>query len=265
MDNVYFPQLSSGAIVQYSFSKVRSARTVRNVMRDGSLISYPDFGAAQLSWDMTYTGLSQSDIAMLKACFDACTGPLQPLTFIDPTSNAFAWSADLSNSVWEKSALLKVSGSTNDPSGAFDGFTVVNNGQAAEELTQTIAIPSNYQYCFSVYVTSAQAGSLNLIRRGSGAEQMDTVSVDNTWTRVQSSGRLNDGGNTLIIGMNLTPGQSVTIYGPQLEAQAQSSPYRATTAVSGVYPKCYWATEEIAITADGPSSYSAQIFLETTL
>ncbi len=265
MGNISFPQLSSGAIAQYSLSKQRSSRTVRNVMRDGRLISYPDFGAARLNWNLTYNGLSSIDAETLKACFDACAGPFQPLTFIDPTSNALTWSSDLSNDVWRRLPLMTVTGNAGDPVGGSSAFTIVNAGQTEGTFTQTISVPSNYHYCLSFYVKSAETTSLVLLRQGSHAEDDYQVSVGPSWARVQSSGRLNDGGNLLTVGLRLAPGQALSVYGPQLDAQLQSSPYRATGSLGGVFTNCFWATQEIAITADGPDSFSTHVELETTV
>lgn len=265
MSNLFYPQLSSGALVQYPLSKKREVRNIRNVMRDGSQIVLPDSGASTLSWTLEYAGLSQADVSALKASFDACAGPYRPFTFLDPTGNALAWSSNLTNSSWQKSFQVAVSGNTTDPNGGKEAFSLVNNGQAIGDFVQTIAVPSSYQYCFSLYVLSPQKASLVLLRRGSDAEDQMSVYVNAGWTRVRSSGRLNDGGSVLTVGLRLAPGQSISIYGLQLEPQTQCSLYRPTANLSAIIPNCFWTTEELVIRADAPDSYSTVVDLEAAI
>ncbi len=265
MANLFYPQLSTGALAQYPISKKRQVRTIRNVMRDGSVVSLPDSGASTLSWTLEYTGLSQADVSALKALFDACAGPYQPFTFLDPTGNALIWSSDLTNSAWQKSPQIAVVGNVMDPNGGVDAFDLTNNGQGFSDFAQAIAIPSNYQYCFSLWVLTQQNASLTLLRRGLDAENQTVVDVDAGWTKVWSSGRLEDGGNLMTVGLRLAPGQSVSVFGPQLEPQTQSSPYRPTANLSAVLPQCFWAADELVIRADAPGSYSTLINLETAV
>jgi hypothetical protein len=268
MANLYFPQLSSGAVAQYPIQKARIVPTVKNVMLDGNmwLLTELNFNphAAQVIWELSYTGLSQVDVQALQSHFSACLGSLRAFTFIDPTDNMLSASGDFTNVAWQKGAIQIASGVA-DPAGGNQGTVLTNTSQANQNIVQTLNVPANYQYCFSTYVTSAQTGSIVLTRSGSTASDARSLSIGPSWTRVVSSGRLNDAGTTLTTGLTLTPGQQVTVYGAQLEAQLQPSRYRGTGQVGGVYPAAHWANDALAITATAPNLFSTSFSIETSL
>ena len=265
MVNLFYPQLNTGSITQYPLRKRRQVRTIRNLMQDGSLVSLPDPNASLFTWELRYNGISQAEASMLKAFFDACSGPLAPFTFQDPTGNLLSWSSDLTNGVWQRSSQIAITADVMDPNGASGAFNLINDGQAFEDIVQTVAVPSNYRYCLSVYVLSQQSATLMLLREGTTEKEETAVNVNTGWTRICSSGRLNDGGTVLTVGFRLAPGQSVCVYGPQLEPQSDSSPYQSTANVSAIFPNCFWLSEEIAITADAPNSYATSVSLETAV
>ena len=268
MANLYFPQLSSGALAQYPIQKVRIVPTVKNVMLDGNMLLYADLnanpGASRMIWELSYAGLGQVDLQALQSHFEACLGPLRAFTFIDPTNNMLVSSEDFTNSCWQTGAM-QVTAEVADPAGGMQGTVLTNTSQASQQIVQTLAVPANYQYCLSAYVLSAQATSIVLTRSGSTASDATSFTVGPSWTRVVSSGRLNDAGTTFTAGILLAPGQQVTIYGMQLEAQQQPSGYRRTGQEGGVYPGAHWATDELAITATAPDVFSTSFSIETSL
>lgn len=265
MANLYYPQLSSGALAQYPIKKTRLFRTVKNVLPDGSLVLIPDPGYSHLLWALAYSGLSGSDTQALQAHFTACNGPFHGFTFIDPTDNMLLWSSDLTNSAWQSSALVKVQANIADPFGGSSAFAVTNNGEATQEFTQTISVPAGYQYCFSVYLASSQGSGATLLRRGSSGTQFMNASVSQTWQRAVSTGQLSDSGTAFTVGLSLLPGQELQVYGPQLEAQLSPSPYRPTTQISGVYPDAHWSVEQLAIAATAPDLFSTAFTIETAV
>ena len=69
MSNLFFPQLSTGALAQYPITRTKSMHTVVNDMEDGSRISYFDPDGSTLIWDLSYTGLTQGEVnAMQSLC-----------------------------------------------------------------------------------------------------------------------------------------------------------------------------------------------------
>jgi hypothetical protein len=265
MADLYYPQLSSGALAQYPIKKTRLFRTVKNVLPDGSMFVISDPSYSHLLWTLSYSGLSSSDVQALQAHFAASSGPFHGFTFIDPTDNMLRWSSDLSNSVWQSSALIKIQANTADPFGGSGAFTITNNGQANQDFSQTISVPASYQYCLSVYVASVQPASATLLRRGNLVTQSMTASVSQTWQRIVSTGRLTDSGTIFTVGLSLLPGQQLLVYGPQLEAQISPSSYHDTTQISGVYPNSHWSVEQLAIAATAPDLFSTAFTIETAV
>lgn len=264
MANLYYPQLTTGALAQYPIQKIRATRTIKNVMPDGTMVLYSDQSADRLIWALAYEELSSTDLGALQAHFAACLGPLRAFTFIDPTDNMLAWSADLTQPSWTTSTLLTLS-QGDDPNGGTGAFVISNVGQSDQAISQTLQVPGRYQYCFSAYVTSASASSVSLVRSGAHDQQVDVLPVTPNWTRVTSSGRLDDAGTTLTVGILVPAGQQVQVYGVQLEAQVRPSGYRATGQLGGVYPTSHWLNTELIVTAEAPDLFSTTVSIETSI
>lgn len=265
MANLYFPQLTSGAYAQYPLEKTRAARTIKNVLADGSMIVFADPGNSRLYWQLAFAELSWVEANALQAHFDACAGPVRAFTFIDPTANMLAWSSDLNAAVWSKSGLVRCVGGAADAVGTSSAFTVTNNATIAEDITQTLLVPANYHYCFSVYVRSAAPSSITLVRGGASTEAVTSYDIGPDWTRLISAGELGDAATEFSVAIRLAAGQQVTLYAPQLEPQLAPSRYRATSANSGVYPKSHWAVDNLVITATAPNLFSTAFSIEAIL
>ncbi|MGA8026576.1 MAG: hypothetical protein WB992_05480 [Bryobacteraceae bacterium] len=263
MANLYYPQLTSGALAQYPIRKTRMVRTIKNVLPDGDLILLADPGAARLVWQLSYTDLSAADTALLQNHFNTCVGPFHAFTFIDPTGNMLVSSSDLTAGVWQTSSLINVTPGAADPNGGSAAFTLRNTGQASQEISQTLLVPSSYQYCFSLYVISPEVSNITLIRRGASTEESATVSIGPQWKRVISTGRLNDPGVTFSVAISLAAGQLVEVFGLQLEAQIAPSRYSPTTQTGGVYAGAHWSADQLTVIAEAPNLFSASFDIET--
>ena len=265
MANLFYPQLTSGALAQFPIRKIRLARTVKNILPDGSMILYSDPGGAQLLWQLSYTELSDIDVQALQAHFTACVGPFHAFTFIDPTDNMLISSSDITAVPWQVASLIHITSGAPDPTGGTGAFTVSNTGQANQAITQVLQVPSGYQYCFSIYAASTNPSPITMIRQGSVAQDQTDVSIGPNWTRIVSSGTLSDSGIGFTIGVSLAPGQQVQLYGPQLEAQIVPSRYRPTAQAAGVYASAHWGIDQLAFTAEAPNLSSTAFSIETTL
>jgi hypothetical protein len=265
MANLFFPQLSSGALAQYPIRKTQVARSVKNILPDGRMILLPDPGAARLLWELSYSDLAPADIAALQFLYSSCSGPLRAFTFIDPTGNMLAWSSDLTQQTWQISSQIKVSGGAQDPEGGSAAFTLANLGQAPQQISQTLAVPANYQYCFSVYASSSRASNITLAFAGSSAQETKAFGLGRDWARLSFAGKLADPGFTLTVSISLEPGQQVQLYGIQLQPQLAPSRYRPTAQRGGVYPNAHWATEELVIAAQAPNLFSTAFSIETAI
>lgn len=265
MPNLYYPQLSSGAIAQYPIRKMQIARTIKNVLPDGSMILLSDPDGARLVWQLAYTELSTADINALQAHFNACVGPFHAFTFIDPTDNMLVSSSDMSVAPWTIPSLIVVGGDTADPFGGTGAFTVTNTGQVSQAVAQTLQVPAGYQYCFSVYAMSTSPAPITLLFQGPEIQNSTTVMIGPSWTRAVFSAQLSDPGIGFTVSISLMPGQQVQLYGPQLEAQVVPSSYQSTTETGGVYADAHWAIDQLVVTADAPNLFSTACSIETYL
>jgi hypothetical protein len=263
MANLYYPQLSSGALAQYPIQKTRVVRTIKNVLADGSMILLSDPDGARLVWQLAYTELSSADVSALQAHFTACVGPFHAFTFIDPTDNMLASSADMTAEPWVTSSLIQMTSGVVDFFGGNGAFTLTNTGQISQTIAQTLQVPAGYQYCFSVYAMSNISAPITLLRNGPSTQDATTVTIGPAWARIVSSGTLSDAEVGFTVAISLTAGQQVQLYGPQLEAQIVPSPYRPTAEAGGVYANAHWAIDQLTITANAPNLFSTACGIET--
>lgn len=265
MANLCYPQLMSGSLAQYPIQKSRIARTVKNVLPDGSMYLFPDPNGSHLVWHLEYVELTQVEIAQLQALFSACSGPFRAFTFLDPTDNLLSWTSDLTNPLWSAAPTVQVITGSADAFGGSGAFLMINNGQATAGISQTIAVPANYQYCFSAYVRSEQGANVTLTRSGSAASSAISQAATSTWTRVVSTGQLNDAGAIFTVALSLDPGQQAHICGLQLDAQPAPSRYRPTGQQGGVYVSAHWGVDQLPVVATYPGQFATAFSIETTL
>lgn len=266
MADLCFPQLSTGALAQYPFRKTRLTRNIRNTLPDGSIILQPDPSASRINWELAYSSLSIEDVNALSALFRFCCGRKNPFTYIDPADNMLTNSSNLLSSAWSVANLIQLTSGVSDPKGGQAGFLGVNQGQTIAECTQTLAVPTGYRYAFSTYVSSAEAGTLELVRRGLQAEVSTQLQIGPQWTRIVTSGTLPEQGMSITVAIRLESGQRVSLFGPQLEAQPVPSRYRPTFANGGgVYANAHWAVDEVHFSADAPGLFSSAFSVEANL
>jgi hypothetical protein len=252
-------------MVQYPIKKMRLHRTIQNVMPDGSTIVLADPPATKLIWDLRFDDLSTGDINALQTFFQSCCGPYRAFTFIDPTDNMFAASADLTASSWLKDPGIQITANASDPAGGSQAFVVTNTASSPQSISQVLTVPSGYQYCLSLFASTAQATNIELFRRGAAESATDDFQITPNWTRIISSGQFSDGGTQLTAGVTLAAGQQVTLFGLQLEPQIQPTRYRATLANGGVYSSAHWASSSLAIVATAPGLFSAALEIQTNV
>ncbi len=252
-------------MAQYPIRKTKLVRTIKNILPDGSMVLYSDPKAARMVWQLSYVDLSLVDLQAIQAHFIACVGPFHSFTFIDPTENMLLSSADLTAAAWQSSTLMTVISGTTDPEGGSGAFRITNGGQADQEISQMLQVPANFQYCLSLYAMSEEASTIKLIRRGTSVEESSSFSTGPNWSRLVSSGRLDDPATNLTIAISVGAAQQVELYGVQLEAQLAPSRYRPTLQSGGVYPTAHWGVSELAVTAEAPNLFSTSFTVEAPI
>jgi hypothetical protein len=239
-----FPQLTSGGNFQYPLRRAGEVRTVVNDLEDGTRVKFQDIGDSRVHWILPLASLTNSEWAAVEQLYVTSEGALATFTLLDPASNLLSWSEDLSQTVWVKDPLIQLGSGVADPFGGAGAWTLTNSGQAAQQVSQTLAAPAAFEYAFSVYVKGA--GTIDLVRAG----HAQTFSLGDHWTRVVTAGT-SAAADSLQIAMKLDPGASAQVFGPQLEAQPAAGPYRRSLAQSGVYSKVRFDTQSLDVTAVG--------------
>lgn len=255
----YFPQLESGATVQYPLRKIRRQRCVVNSHLDGRRRKLLDALETQVEWELALTGLTSLERGNLETLFQEMEGRLGSFTFLDPVDNLVLWSEDLSNAAWVKGPLIELTSPIADPAGTNRATRIANTGAAAQTVEQVVAGPGGHHYCFSLYARSAQEGSVTLFRAAGPASDSRSYRVGAGWTRLTHSGRFETSADGVRFGISLPAGTTVDVYGMQVESQPAPSPYRRTTSRCGVYPEARFADDILTVTAHGPESYGCLV------
>jgi len=252
-----YPQLPTGALVQFPAQKLRRPRTVVNAMADGSSFKLADPAGETTEWQLQYVGLSEAEMSALETFFEAAEGSLQVFTFLDPMGNLFAFSDHLDNAVWSKDPLLTATGGVTDPFGGTNGWQLTNTGQAAQSITQTLAAPGGYLYCLSAYVKASSPGTPVTVFRGSATSAQV---VGTNWTRVTTAGCGDASATSIAFGIEVPAGSWLDVYGLQVEPQAAASVYQPSTG-GGVYANTSFRDDSLSWTATDLHLYSVTVNL----
>jgi hypothetical protein len=260
---LYFPQLSSGATGQYPIQKRRIARTIINQVPDGHTVKFADAGAEQIEWQLTFQDLTDSEIADLEQFFTACEGQLNGFTFLDPVDNLLAWSESLSQTAWEGSTLLQLTAGIDDPIGGASATRMVNPTGSDLSVQQSVSAPGGLAYCFSTYVRSQNNVPISLFRQTVDASDSLSYATEAAWNRISHSGSLSTAAVSIAFGITVPAGQSVDVYGFQLEPQPAASPYKSSYSANGVYSNAHFSQDAFAVTTTGPNRNQCNLTIST--
>ena len=256
---LYFPQLSSGAIGQYPIRKRTVEKTVVNLSPDGTTIKYADAGASSVEWQLAFQNLDDGEIDALQQFFAACEGRLNAFTFLNPAGNLLAWSEDLGQPAWETSTLLQLSTGISDPNGGLMATRITNPTSSDLTLQQTINGPGWFSYCFSMYVRGQSANGVSLYLQAGTASVSGASPVATNWARIAFSGKQSTTVESMTAGIVVAAGQSLDIFGLQLEAQPAASPYNRTFSADGVYANAHFKEDVLDVTTTAPNRHSCTL------
>lgn len=245
-----FPQLTL-----YPVKRQLNARTVVNTLADGSTVVFSDPAAAWIEWELEAKGLTSAEWQAVEALHQAVAAQWQAFTFLDPVGNLLAQSENFSASAWTNGPLLHLMAGVNDPFGTTRATTVVNTGQAAQAVAQTLAVPGNYEYTLSVWARTSAGSSVTLTVAGIARR----FALTSQWQRISVSGNPGQSGPGATFGAQLDPGASVDLFGMQVDAQAGASDYKQTPAAGGVYANARFASDAFTVRAQSTDVYDATI------
>jgi hypothetical protein len=171
-------------------------------------------------------------------------------------ANLLGWSEDFSHPDWQLSLLTQSAG-VSDPLGTQRASSLANGTAGALELSQSLGISGDYVTCFSVWAYSISPTTITLQRDNSQI----TSPVGPQWTRVYLSGTGTPGAVTSTYSIGIGPGQTIGVFGPQVEAQPFPSIYRQTSAALGIYEETYFANDDLTVASTAPGLSSCSIKL----
>ncbi len=264
-----FPQLASGAVVQYPSVKSHVERIIRNLTEDGKTIVLSDNNARTTRWNLAYNALTDSELYALTKFYTDCEGPLQPFLFLDPTQNLIAFSEDYRQPNWVGSSLLNITPGIDDPFGTLRASRITNNSQAALALTQSLALPGVTQCAFSAYLRSYMpADTTGCILSRTDGSSVATVPSENTasWKRVSlSSGFFSSTSDSCDFSIGVPGGSSVDLFGLQVDAQPSPAPYVVSTNNVSIFQNARFDSTAVTITATdlGQSSVTVSVIART--
>jgi hypothetical protein len=229
----WYPQIGSGSIAQFPLTRSQRWRTIINDQ-----------------------DLTDSEAGSISALFAASQGSYGAFTFLDPLANLLGWSEDFSQAGWQAGLLQNAPG-VPDPLGTNRASSVSNANPGTQTLQQTLGIEGSYVTCFSVYLRSDTAGTVALQRDSTQI----TVPVGPVWQRAFLSGTGATGAVQSGFSIEVAAGQTIDVWGPQVEAQPYPSAYKQTTTALGIYDETYFEGDELKITNTSVGLSSCEISL----
>ncbi len=253
-----FPQLSTGAAALYPVTRTNSTRTVVNALSDGSTVVLADPDAIQTQWELRCTGLTAVEWNAVEALFQAVSGQLETFTFLDPAGNLLANSEEFGAAQWSNGPSIVLTGGVADPLGSTGATGVVNTGAVAEAVAQSLAVPGNFQYLFSVWARAAGTASITLVATTTGGNATGVFALSSQWKRFSLNVDLGQNTSSVTFAAQLDVSASVDLFGMQVEAQPGMSDYKKTGA-GGVYANARFAEGRLTVRAQATDVYDMVI------
>jgi hypothetical protein len=254
---MYFPQIATGAAVQYPVRRRQRFRTVQNTCSDGHTVKLSVPNASTTEWELTYSGLTDEEINSLEQIFAATEGALGSFTFLDPVDNLLCWSEKLDEPAWEKDALITIAGGAPDPLGSFRASRIRNCSPVPLRMVQRLNLPASYFYCVSCHIRADVSAEVSLIRGTERASRWITPK----WQRLAFAAQSQSSETTVCFGLELPGNLTADVLGFQVEAQPSASGYKRSGARTGVYENARFRDDEMSTTRLGPDNNCCKIFV----
>ncbi len=262
---LYFPQLASGTSGQLPLVRREFRRVIRTEQIDGREWKSLDGWAGEISWLLRYRGLTQNECAELEALFHVVEGRRGEFVFLDPGDNLLVWSEDLSKDVWTRDPFLELTSGIEDPLGGTAAAKLTNRSQAAQKIDQALAVPSWFQHCLSGWVRSDTGAEVTLFGRCGSAGHARTVRAESRWKRASLPVKLGGTEEIVRFGLEVGAGQSIEVFGLQVEAQAGASNYKRTRSRSGIYRDARFDQDTLEIVAEAPHCFGCTVTVVASL
>jgi hypothetical protein len=256
---LYFPQVTSDATGQYPIRKRTIERTIVNQLLDGRTVKLADSGATLLEWQLAFQNLADAEIATLQQFFASCEGQLNAFTFTDSLGNLLAWSELLTQPSWQASTLLQLSSGIADPNGGTAATRIANPTSSDLAFEQAVSAPGWFTYCFSLYAKSQGTTNITLTRHAGTGSDSRSYALQTAWRRVSLGGGTNTTAESVTVGITIPAGQTVDVFGLQLEPQLAASPYKPSYSAGGVYSSAHFGQDVLTVTTTGPNRHQCTL------
>lgn len=254
-----FPQLVTGGSSLYPLKKRHTARTVVNILGDGQKVVYEDSDAATVEWELQLKGLTRAEADAVDALFTAVSGQWGMFTFLDPAGNLLAYSEEFGNTVWTNDPLIGLTTGIDDPVGGTAATRVGNAGNVGQAVAQVLDVPGDFQYSISVCARSVGGSNATITAETTGASASLPIRLNSSWKRFSLSAGLGQPTTSVTFGVMLDGGDTVDLFGMQVETQMGMSDYKRTGVEGGVYPRARFSSDSLTITAQGTDVYEAVV------
>lgn len=254
-----FPQLSTGAVALYPLRRKRSRRTVMNTLGDGNSVIYGDPDFASSAWELEIHGANFDEWTAIEALFENVSGRAGTFTFLEPAGNLLTQSEAFGAPEWNPSALVTVTPGIADPFGGAMASRVLNGGPAAGVLAQPLEVPGDFQYALSVWAKAGSTSTVRLFASTAGATSERLFSLGSEWRRIVLPVALGQATESVTFGVGLVPGDSVELFGMQVDAQPGAGGYQKTGARGGVHAHARFDDDALTVRARGTDVYDTVI------
>ena len=94
---------------------------------------------------------------------------------------------------------------------------------------------------------------MSLFRQTTDASDSRSYMAQGTWNLVSLSGSLNTAAASITVGITVPAGQSVDVYGFQLEPQPAASSYKSSYSATGIYANAHFSQDAFNVSTTGPN------------
>ena len=257
MAKLIFPQLLSGATVQYPNSKTNPFPVIFNLQEDGSRY-WAEPTDSSLRWRLTFTGLSTLEANTLRTFFAATKGKLNDFLFLDPSGNLLIWSEDVARPNWLKAPFTSASSA-----GEINSVVHTLGGEAGSvsSISQMLQVPSESLICASLKARSSAPGVLKLFITDSVLEVYVSVVLTDAWKVVNVAHQGSGSGQQKLVEISLPSGGTAEITELMVSPQPFPAAYVPTRERNGIHQKTRFDQDDLVVTASDKDEYSCQMFI----
>lgn len=253
---MYFPPLRSGLFAQYPVSRTDEYALAEAEAPGGTLWRSRTNRPPVRRWRLELEDLSDEEAAQLVSFYESCRGGWQTFSFPDPMANLFAWSEDLTASVWKRSPGVSV---TRANAEAPAEFLVVNASGAPGRLWQDLDLAPGAAVCFSCELQGSPGKEAGILAGGA----VRRILMRDAWQAESVTGFSSGGPQSA--GIELAAGAALRVRCLQAEVQVAPSAYQPTFEAGGIFSRTRFAQDGLLVVSTAPGRNRVTVVLESAM